>query len=95
MEEQHVYAAIGHAGFDRLADAFYRQVPSDNILGPMYPAQDLEGAQQRLRDFLIFRFGGPAHTTSHERAARAVSGRRRWQQTLVLHHGSAQYRMRP
>jgi hemoglobin len=25
----------------------------------MYPAHDLEGARQRLRDFLIFRFGGP------------------------------------
>jgi hemoglobin len=59
MEEQHVFSAIGQAGFDRLADAFYRQVPSDDILGPMYPAHDLEGAKQRLRDFLIGRFGGP------------------------------------
>ena len=59
MEEQHVYAAIGHAGFDRLVDAFYRQVPSDDVLGPMYPADDLEAARHRLRDFLIFRFGGP------------------------------------
>ena len=25
----------------------------------MYPAHDLEGAQQRLRDFLVGRFGGP------------------------------------
>lgn len=59
MEEQDVYAAIGHAGFERLIDAFYRQVPGDDILGPMYPVDDLEGAKQRLRDFLIFRFGGP------------------------------------
>ena len=59
MEEQHVYAAIGQAGFERLIDAFYRQIPGDDILGPMYPAHDLAGAKQRLRDFLIFRFGGP------------------------------------
>ena len=59
MEEQHVYAAIGHSGFERLTDAFYSQVPSDDILGPMYPAADLEGARHRLRDFLVFRFGGP------------------------------------
>jgi hemoglobin len=59
VEEQHVYAAIGHDGFERLAGAFYRQVPADDILGPMYPAQDLEAARHRLRDFLIFRFGGP------------------------------------
>ena len=59
MEEQHVYSAIGEEGFNRLIDAFYRQVPTDDVLGPMYPAEDLEGAKQRLRDFLIFRFGGP------------------------------------
>ncbi|HTC89195.1 MAG TPA: globin [Bryobacteraceae bacterium] len=59
MEEQQIFSAIGQAGFERLTDAFYRQVPSDEILGPMYPANDLEGAKQRLRDFLIGRFGGP------------------------------------
>jgi hemoglobin len=41
--------------------AFYEQVPSDDILGPMYPKADMAGAEQRLRDFLIFRFGGPQH----------------------------------
>ena len=59
MEEQHVYSAIGQGGFERLTDAFYRQVPGDDVLGAMYPAQDLDGAKQRLRDFLIGRFGGP------------------------------------
>lgn len=59
MDELEIYSAIGQAGFERLADAFYRQVPADDILGPMYPAHDLEGAKQRLRDFLIGRFGGP------------------------------------
>jgi hemoglobin len=39
--------------------AFYAQVPGDDVLGPMYPAHDLEGAEERLRDFLIGRFGGP------------------------------------
>ena len=29
-------------------------------MGPMYGDHDLEGAKQRLREFLIFRFGGPA-----------------------------------
>jgi hemoglobin len=59
VQEQEVYSVIGHAGFERLTDSFYRQVPDDDILGPMYPAHDLEGARQRLRDFLVFRFGGP------------------------------------
>src|SRR5580700_7825954 len=59
MEEYEVYTAIGEDGFERLSAAFYGQVPGDDVLGPMYPAGDLEGARQRLRDFLIFRFGGP------------------------------------
>ena len=56
---QSVYELIGEDGFNRLIGAFYRQIPDDDILGPMYPAHDWEGAEERLRDFLIFRFGGP------------------------------------
>ncbi len=59
MEENEVYGKVGEEGFRRLVAAFYKQVPHDDILAPMYPADDLEGAEQRLRDFLIFRFGGP------------------------------------
>jgi len=59
MQELDVYSVIGAEGFTRLVAAFYRQVPQDDLLGPMYPAQDLSGAEQRLRDFLIGRFGGP------------------------------------
>jgi hemoglobin len=46
-------------GFQRLVAAFYRQVPHDDLLAPMYPAHDLDGAEQRLRDYLVYRFGGP------------------------------------
>lgn len=59
MDDQDVYAAVGEEGFQRLVAAFYRQVPADDILGPMYPQADLGGAEQRLRDFLVGRFGGP------------------------------------
>ena len=59
MDDAAIYQAIGEEGFERLVAAFYRQVPGDDILGPMYPADDLDGAEQRLRDFLIGRFGGP------------------------------------
>lgn len=61
MEEQEVYSAIGEEGFRRLVSAFYRQVPADDILGPMYQGRDLSAAEERLRGFLIFRFGGPEH----------------------------------
>ena len=41
-----------------LVAAFYRRVKTDEVIGPMYPEDDWEGAEQRLRDFLIYRFGG-------------------------------------
>jgi hemoglobin len=59
VHEGEVYAAIGEEGFARLVRAFYAQVPGDDILGSMYPKHDLAGAEQRLRDFLVGRFGGP------------------------------------
>jgi len=54
-----VYREIGEGGFHSLVAAFYRQVPGDSILGPMYPSEDLAGAERRMRLFLIGRFGGP------------------------------------
>ena len=59
LTEDQVYARVGEEGFARLVRAFYAQVPADDILGSMYPAHDLAGAEERLRDFLIGRFGGP------------------------------------
>ena len=59
IEESQVYDQIGEDGFARLVRAFYAQVPGDDVLGPMYPADDLPGAEARLRDFLVGRFGGP------------------------------------
>jgi hemoglobin len=59
MQEHEIYTAIGEAGFERIVASFYRAIPNDDILGPMYPADDLVGAEQRLRDFLVGRFGGP------------------------------------
>ena len=59
MNEEQVFETIGEEGFERLVRAFYAQVPGDPILGPMYPKDDLAGAEERLRDFLIGRFGGP------------------------------------
>ena len=57
--EGEVYGRIGEDGFARLVAAFYAQVPEDDVLGPMYPKNDLAGAELRLREFLVGRFGGP------------------------------------
>jgi len=59
VQEGNVFSLIGEEGFARLVAAFYRRVPHDDILGPMYPAGDLAGSEQRLRDFLVGRLGGP------------------------------------
>jgi hemoglobin len=93
MGEQEIYALIGSEGFERLVAAFYRQIPSDDVLGPLYPAHDLEGAQRRLRDFLMFRFGGPStylETRGHPRLrmrhapfAIGTAARDRWMQLMT------------
>src|SRR3984957_20399374 len=70
MEEQEIYAIIGDDGFQRLVAAFYRQIPTGDVLGPLYAGHDFDGAERRLRDFLMFRFGGPAtylETRGHPR----------------------------
>lgn len=54
-----VYEALGEEGLARLVAAFYRRIPADELLRPLYPPHDLAGAEQRLRDFLVYRFGGP------------------------------------
>lgn len=59
MTDEDIYRLIGEDGFHALVAAFYRQVPGDDLLGPMYPPDDLPGAETRLRDFLVGRFGGP------------------------------------
>ena len=59
VTEEQIYETIGEGGFTRLVRAFYAQVPDDAILGVMYPQDDLAGAEERLREFLIGRFGGP------------------------------------
>jgi hemoglobin len=92
MDDQDIYATIGEEGFTRLIAAFYRQVPGDDLLGPMYPADDLAGAEQRLRDFLVGRFGGPQRYIEqrghprlrmrHMPFAVNIAARQRWLQLM-------------
>jgi hemoglobin len=98
LHELEVYPMIGAEGFRRLVAAFYSQIPQDELLAPMYPLQDLEGAEQRLRDFLIFRFGGPQSYIEQRGAPRLgarhskffidEAARDRWMQ--LMNHALAQ-----
>ena len=65
LTEGQIHHVIGSDGITRLVHAFYRQIPDDDLLGPMYPPHDLPGAEERLKLFLIFRFGGPQDYLQH------------------------------
>jgi hemoglobin len=54
-----IYQLLGAEKLAAIVAGFYRRVPQDPILAPMYPAHDFVGAEQRLRGFLVYRFGGP------------------------------------
>ena len=56
--ESVVPSEFGEAEIARLVAAFYTKVREDELIGPMYPSDDWKGAEERLCDFLIFRFGG-------------------------------------
>ncbi|MCS5733091.1 globin [Herbiconiux daphne] len=56
----------GHETFVKLVREFYRGVETDEVLKPMYPADDMEGAIGRLTLFLEQYWGGPG-TYSEQR----------------------------
>ena len=56
----------GRATFEKLVRAFYEGIRTDEVLLPMYPEDDLDGAVQRLTGFLEQYWGGP-NTYSQER----------------------------
>ncbi len=54
--------SLGEDTLRNLVHSFYRKVRTDELIGPMYPQDDWDGAEQRLASFLIYRFGGsPAY----------------------------------
>lgn len=55
MEQENIF---GEQQWTDLVAAFYKRVRNDELISPMYPANDWDGAEKRLRDFLIYRFGG-------------------------------------
>lgn len=58
--EQTLFDALGgHPFFSRMVAGFYEQVKQDDLIGPMYPDDDWEGAEDRLRWFFEQYWGGP------------------------------------
>jgi len=57
---QSFYDAVGGAQtFRAIASRFYELVSADEVLRPLYPDDDLDGAEDRLRMFLEQYWGGP------------------------------------
>ena len=64
-----VGSIVPECGEEAVADVvrrFYAKVRADEVIGPLYPPDDWDNAERRLRLFLIQRFGGPT-TYSDER----------------------------
>ncbi len=60
IEQQTLYdAAGGMPYFEALISRFYDGVAVDPVLGPLYPADDLDGARHRLTLFFAQYWGGP------------------------------------
>jgi hemoglobin len=57
VNETEVMQACGEGGVRRMVAAFYQRVKTDDLIGPMYPEDDWEGAESRLAEFLLFRLG--------------------------------------
>jgi hemoglobin len=65
--QQTFYDAVGgEPTFRAIVARFFAQVPEDDVLKTVYPLDDLEGAEERLRLFLMQYWGGPT-TYSDER----------------------------
>jgi len=58
VDEALIIKQIGRQGLIDLVAAFYKKVPNDSILGPMYPLHDLDGAEERMRDYMLMRIAG-------------------------------------
>lgn len=59
LENTFYHEVGGMETFEALVRAFYEGVREDPVLWPMYPADDLEGAIERLTLFLAQYWGGP------------------------------------
>lgn len=92
-DELPIYQLLGAETLTAIVAGFYRRVPGDPMLGPLYPEGDFAGAEHRLRSFLVYRFGGPPdylHERGHPRlrirhAPFAVdrAARERWMQLML------------
>jgi hemoglobin len=91
-DESTVVADLGKEGIAAMVAAFYRLVRQDDLIGTMYPPDDWEGSEERLRDFLWFRIaqdpsyilkrGHPRLRMRHMPFRIDITARDRWLQLM-------------
>ena len=72
--ESIVAKEVGGEGLDAMVAGFYKRVKEDDLIGPMYPDDDWEGSEERLRDFLRFRLLGEQEVPGGLRLTRDEHG---------------------
>ncbi len=65
MNEKAIMAEIGREGIINLTATFYQKIKLDDLIGPMYPENQWEASECRLREFLLMRIGGETDYTKH------------------------------
>lgn len=64
--QQSFYDSVGgEETFTKLVHEFYTRMRNDDLIGPMYPDDDWDGAEERLRWFLAQYWGGPQTFSEH------------------------------
>lgn len=58
-------ATGGDKTYRKLVHYFYQNIQNEPLVSPMYPAEDLQGAEDRLRMFLVQFWGGPTDYSKH------------------------------
>ncbi len=93
MDEANLARSLTPDLIRRMVAGFYRRVRTDTLIGPMYPEDDWAGAEERLGNFLLFRFlgdptymnerGHPRLRMRHAPFSIGVAERDRWMQLMA------------
>ncbi len=57
IDEAYIWETLEESGIRKIIHQFYQYLRTDDIISPMYPPNDWDGAEKRLADFMCFRIG--------------------------------------
>lgn len=65
MDEKRIIQEIGREGLIKITSTFYQKIKLDALIGPMYPKDQWEASETRLREFLLMRIAGETDYIKH------------------------------